>query len=224
MQEGKRSIADLTREYIDTRPSVRDCLALGVMNYTLLARKIMGELGLKNEEAVTVACRRYQMELEKKEAHQSAIQTLLAESAIELKNKVAVLVLKGDYDVVEALMGVLPKLMLGRGLMQVIMSHESVTIITEEKKLDEIFKIVDKKDVDRQTKDLAQIIVKSPVKIEEVSGVLAYLSGILAEYGINIVEAYSCYTDTVFIVSEKEVMRAYDILSNIIDRAEGPRQ
>jgi hypothetical protein len=224
MSEERRSIADVTREYIDTRPSVRDCLALGIMNYTLLARRIMDELGLKNEEAVTVACRRYQMELEKKETHQSAIQDLLAESAIELKNKVAVLVLRGDYEVVETLMGVLPRLMLGRGPMQVIMSHESVTMITEEKKLDEVLKLVEKGDVDRQSKDLAQIVVKSPVKIEEVSGVLAYLSGILAEYGINIVEAYSCYPDTVFIVSEKEVMRAYGILSKIIDRAEGSRQ
>jgi hypothetical protein len=224
MQEGKRSIADITREYIDTRPSVRDCLALGVINYTLLARRIMDELDLRNEEAVTVACRRYQMELERKETHQTAIQGLLAESAIELKNKVAVVVLKGDYGVVEAMMGALPKLMMGRGLLQVIMSSESFTIITEEKRLNDLLKIVDKKDVDRQTKDLAQIVVKSPVKIEEVSGVLAYLSGILAEYGINIVEAYSCYTDTVFIVSEKEVMRAYQTLSKIIERAEGSRK
>jgi hypothetical protein len=224
MPEGKRSIADVTREYIDTRPSVRDCLALGMINYTLLARRIMDELELKNEEAVTVACRRYQMELEKRVVHQNAIQTLLSESAIELKNRVAVVVLKGDYDVIEAVIGVLPKLMVERGLMQVIMSHESVTIITEEKRLGELLRLVDKRDVDRQTKDLAQLVVKSPVEIEEVSGVLAYLSGILAEYGINIVEAYSCYTDTVFIVSEKEVMRAYQTLSKIIDRAEGTRK
>jgi uncharacterized protein (UPF0147 family) len=39
----------------------------------------------------------------------------------------------------------------------------------------------------------------------------------LSEQGINLLEAVSCYTDTIFIVERDEMMRAFDILSSCIE-------
>jgi hypothetical protein len=39
----------------------------------------------------------------------------------------------------------------------------------------------------------------------------------MSEQGINLLEAVSCYTDTIFIVSREDMMPAFDILSACIE-------
>jgi ethanolamine utilization cobalamin adenosyltransferase len=39
----------------------------------------------------------------------------------------------------------------------------------------------------------------------------------MSEQGINMLEAVSCYTDTIFIVTREDMMRAFDVLSSIIE-------
>ena len=39
----------------------------------------------------------------------------------------------------------------------------------------------------------------------------------LSEQGVNLIEAVSCYTDTIFIVSREQMMQAFDILSSCIE-------
>ena len=55
----KESLAEKTRMYIDAHPSIKDCVAKGLINYSSLARMIMKDIGVDNEEAVMIACRRY---------------------------------------------------------------------------------------------------------------------------------------------------------------------
>nr|HQA22026.1 ACT domain-containing protein [Methanomassiliicoccaceae archaeon] len=57
-------------------------------------------------------------------------------------------------------------------------------------------------------------------RITETSGVYAYLANNLADGGINVVESVSVFTDTIFIVKEDDMMRAYTILSRCIESAE----
>ena len=59
-----------------------------------------------------------------------------------------------------------------------------------------------------------------PQKIMETSGVFSYLASNLSENGVNVVETVSCYTDTIFIVHEKDMIQAYSLLSNLLESAE----
>ena len=59
----KESLAEKTRVYIDAHPSIKDCVSKGLINYSSLARIIMKDLELDNEEAVMIACRRYASKL-----------------------------------------------------------------------------------------------------------------------------------------------------------------
>ena len=69
-----------------------------------------------------------------------------------------------------------------------------------------------------------EITVRSPEKITDTSGVVSYLSSNLAENSINVAETVSCYTDTIFIVDEKDMIAAYSLLSRIIESAEQATQ
>ncbi len=40
----KESLAERTRIYIDAHPSIKDCVAKGLINYSSLARMIMKDL------------------------------------------------------------------------------------------------------------------------------------------------------------------------------------
>jgi hypothetical protein len=39
----------------------------------------------------------------------------------------------------------------------------------------------------------------------------------LSEQGINLLEAMSCYTDTIFVVTREDMMHAFDVLSACIE-------
>lgn len=60
-------VAKVISRYLSVHPFERDCLARGLINYSKLSRQICSELGIKNFDAVLVACRRYASKLTPKE-------------------------------------------------------------------------------------------------------------------------------------------------------------
>ena len=75
-QAPKESIAEKTRAYIDAHPSIKDCISKDLINYSSLARLIMKDLSVKNEEAVMIACRRYSVKLSKKDHEKDVLKIL----------------------------------------------------------------------------------------------------------------------------------------------------
>lgn len=212
----KLSAAELTRRYIDRHPSIRDCITKDLINYSSLARLVMKELGLKNEEAVLAASRRYAMKLAKSDFEGEIIK-ILEESRLELKTRICIVVAKNEWVVLRNLEDVVRKFLAEKSTMQVLQSASGITIISEDRHLPSIVRAIGQGNVLSVKENLAEITIKSPVRIEDTPGVFAYVMGMLSEQGINLLEAVSCYTDTIFIVSRDDMMRAFDILSKCIE-------
>lgn len=215
----KESVAEKTRGYIDAHPSVKDCMAKDLINYSSLARLIMKDLGIKNEEAVMIACRRYAQKLSKKD-HEGDILAILADSRLEVKTKICIITASNDWTVLQRLERIFAKLINQKALMQVIQGAQAITIIADEKLRNDIVNEVGETNVLKVREDLVEITVKSPQKIGETSGVFSYLSSNLSEQGVNVVETVSCYTDTIFIIREKDMIQAYSLLSSLLESAE----
>ena len=64
----------------------------------------------------------------------------------------------------------------------------------------------------RITEGLAEINLKSSAELEKTPGVIAYLTTLLAENGINIIETMSTWTDTLFVISEKDIAKVMGVL------------
>jgi hypothetical protein len=212
----KTSAAELTRKYIDRHPSIRDCISKDLINYSSLARLIMKDLGVKNEEAVLAASRRYAMKLAKTDS-EGAIMRLFEQSRLELKTRICIVVAKNEWIVLKNLDDVVKKFLAEKSTMQVLQSTNAITVISEDKHLPDIAKAIGEDHVITAKENLAEITVKSPPDIEETPGAFTYLMTMLSEQGINLVEAVSCYTDTIFIVSREDMMPAFDILSKVIE-------
>jgi len=60
------------------------------------------------------------------------------------------------------------------------------------------------------------IVIHSPVELEVTPGVVAFLTSLLAEQNINIIEFISCWTDTIIVVDKKDSLKTYEVLSNVI--------
>jgi len=213
---GKKSTAELTREYIDSHPSIRDCISKDLINYSSLARQIMNELGLTHEEAILAACRRYALKLSKSD-FEGQIISLFKESTLEVKTRISIVIAKNDWVVLRNLEEVVKKILAEKSVCQIIESSSAITVMSEDRHLPMIQKAIGDEYILRVREDLAEITVKSPSRIEDIPGSFAFISSILSENGINLVEAVSCYTDTIFVVQKEVVMKAFDILSHIIE-------
>ncbi|HDP97266.1 MAG TPA: ACT domain-containing protein [Euryarchaeota archaeon] len=212
------SNAELTREYIDSHPSIRDCISKDLINYSSLARQIMREAGLKNEEAILAACRRYALKLSKSD-FEGQIISLLNESNLEIKNRICIVIAKNEWTVLKNLEGIVKRILEEKSALQIIQSSNAITVMSEEKHLPAIQKAIGEQNIVRIREGLAEITVKSPSRIEDIPGAFAYICSMLSEHDINLVEAVSCYTDTIFVVEKDVVMRAFEILSKIIEVA-----
>ena len=199
------NIARQVREYISNHPSVSDALKMEIVNYSALARKICKELGIRREEAVLAACRRFPVE-KLRGFNEDAVRRVLQRSRIQTRTKIAAITVVEGVDVVEELLDENKECRL-------IQVSQGTVIIVDDTSVSRVTKRLRSEQILNVTRGLVEIAVTSPETIEETPGLLAFLSGALASRGINIVEEMSCYTDTIFLLDRDDMTPAMEILA-----------
>jgi hypothetical protein len=163
----------------------------------------------KNFDAILIACRRYKLKL-KKEGNEKEILDLLKNSKLEVKNKVSAVVL--DTSTPTSAIDILEKkIRKDKGIFRLVESNSAITLITSEDHLADIDELFKTNVIEKNT-GLVEVTLKTSEEIEHIHGVLAFLYARFAEYGINIVETMSCWTDTIFIISEKDVAKVMEMM------------
>ena len=216
----RESLAERTRIYIDAHPSIKDCVAKGLINYSSLARLIMKDLEVGNEEAVMIACRRYASKLSVTTDHELAILSVLKDSRLEMRTQTCIVTAKNDWSVLHKMDNLFKDLWNENSIMQCVQSASAVTIIADRMLKDRIMDTVGRFNIIKVRENLVEIAVKAPERIVDTSGVIAYLITNLSDAGINIEETVSCHTDTIFIVGESDMINAYSVLTKCIQSAE----
>ncbi|MBN1385558.1 ACT domain-containing protein [Candidatus Woesearchaeota archaeon] len=209
----KKNTTDITNEYIDNHPYIKNCLKKGLINYSALARHIAKELSIEkksSKEAILIAARRKQESLKKEFSQEREISKLLFDSEIEIKNKVVVFILekKIDFDLLEKIQ---LKIKNESGFSYILEGSDNYTVITQEKYIHLIEKNV-KTAIIKSNKGMVLINIKSPKNIETIPGVVSYLTSLFAENGVNIYEFLSCWTDTIFIIDPKDLNKSINFL------------
>lgn len=207
-----KTTTEITIEYIKNHPYIKSCLKKGLINYSSLARLISKEEKIEkktSKDAILIASRRFKETLSGEEKHEKLIKDLLSKSEIDIKNKVLVLIIDKHTDIgrIDDIQKTVRK---DYGIFYLLEGTDNYTIITQERYLGlftsisvHIFKV---------NKNLASIVIKSPRDIENVIGVVSYLTGLFSENNVNILEFLSCWTDTVFVIDSKDVQKAISFL------------
>ncbi len=205
------NITKETEQYIQQHPSIKDALQLNMINFSKLSRAIQKELGIKNFEAVVIACRRFKEKLQSQhELLEKRLSHLLSTSKMEIRNKVMVVVMEKNiyFDYILDLEKSIKK---KSETYHVIQGSETITLITSESFIGEINKYF-KKHIIKTTKGLIEITLKTEDTVEDTPGWVAYLATRLAEKNVNIIETMSAWTETIFVLHEKDTAKAMELL------------
>ncbi len=209
------SIAKLTERYIDEQPAVKDCLVRDLVNFSALAREIVTATGLKKKsafDAVLVAARRYAESARKEEAVlEPGILRVLRKSKVEVKTRVATFVIERGIETSKLLK--LAGELLNKGeTIHLVWGSRTVTLILQQEFAPMVRELFGGRILEEKT-GLVEFLLKSPPEIETTPGVMDYLFSLFGERGINVQQTLSCYTDTVFVMEEKDTARTIALLS-----------
>jgi hypothetical protein len=215
MPEATISIARRVREYLDAHPALGDAVRSGVANHTAIARRVADELGVRKLDAVVAACRRYPRG-RGDPFGEGAARSVLRKSRIESRSRVAAITVGLGADVLQRLGDVVEELLDENLLCRVIQVSRGTVILVDEDSVPRVTRQLREAQLVRVRRGLVEVAVTGPDSIEETPGLLRLLAGVLASQGINIVEALSCYTDTIFLLDESDLSRAITTLTKAL--------
>ena len=190
------TIAQNVRNYLRNKPYLLEALEKGIVNLSELSRQIQEELKTDNTSAVKAALRRFSEELQRhKQKREEKVLQVLKRSGIAVYDRKSVMITSKEIS---------PK------------SGMKVEL------LDKFVYLVDRGDMPERISTLVKhdnctmIVVHSPEELEATPGVVAFLTTLLAEQNVNIIEFISCWTETIIVVEKKDSLKAYEVLSNIV--------
>lgn len=204
------------KEVIDDDLSLQDALSRRYGNFTAIARlikpKVERDLGRRvNFESLVTSVKRTKPRLQ---LAQGGIEGVLARSVVNVRTDVAKLNLEKSKRALEAARNIMATYQ--EEFLQISESNTSITMIFDQKLLEEIHKKFNDSDVLDEQSDLAAIIVHSPTEIVRIPGVVLSLYAKIAENHVNIEDTVSCFTDTIVVIRMEEVARTFSTLTNLI--------
>jgi predicted amino acid-binding ACT domain protein len=192
-------IAEETRRYLKNKPYILEALEIGIVNLSELSRIVGRDLGIKNFHAIKAALRRYSIELgSRKEDRSKSILSILGKSRISVTEGVSVMISKGRLEI-ESIASVSVN-----NLYLYIINGEPPALPTKTQN-----------SVLRRYSDCSLIGIHSDENIARTYGVVAYLSSLLAQQNINVIEFISTYTETLMVVAKHDALRTYGLLSSL---------
>lgn len=219
MAEEKISVAKAVKDIVLSRPAIKECLILDVINYSALARVILKELEKKNIKtstgAVKMALIRIGEELKKERAFfERRIKNVVAKTVIELQSDLTVIT--AEKRAVLNKIGQLSKVMENARFFQLTQGVETFTLVLSSEEKEEVVKILN--NIVDLIEEQTAIILISPEEIIETPGFVAFIASALSSSGINITQVISCHKDTIFVLDRRDAPKAYQILEELILR------
>lgn len=190
------TIAKTVRNHLRNKPYLLEALEKGIVNLSELSRQIQKELEIDNAIAIKAALRRFSEELQRhRQKREEKVLQLLKRSSIAIYDRKSVIITKKELDNKNGLkVDMLGKFvyLMDRGDMpergNALVKHDNCTMA----------------------------VIHSPEDLEATPGVVAFLTALLAEQNVNIIEFISCWTETIIVVEKKDSLKAYEVLSNMV--------
>ncbi len=184
------------RNYLRNKPYLLEALEKGIVNLSELSRQVQQELKTSNTIAVKAALRRFSEELQRhKQKREEKVLQLLKRSSITVYDRKSVIITAKE--------------MTTKNGMKVDLLGKFVYLLDRSDLPERITTLI-------KHDNCTMIVVNSPEELENTPGVVAFLTALLAEQNINIIEFISCWTETIIVVEKKDSLKTYEALSNMV--------
>lgn len=214
------SVPDTVREIITKNRSIYDCVKMDLVNYTALAVKIQKEVeaqmgGPVNLNTVVVAIKRFADSFEKKDDVQG--ESALKNARLSLTDGILDIKFSSQDFAMEDAVALMD------GFTRIDPDYEffrftdSFRFLTED--ISDVRKLLESFSSHKNFSQtgLAKISIHMPQSGNE-SDVVSYVSEILHDNGIELVNAFFGQDDIILVLHEKDAARAYEILRAEISR------
>ena len=214
------SVPDAVREIITNNRSIHDCLKMDLINYTALAVKIQKDVeaqvgGPVNLNTIVVAIKRYADSYEKKDEVQS--ESVLKNARLSLTDGIVDVKFSANDFGTDDLVDLMNRFTQIDPDYEFFRLTDSFRFLTED--ISDVRKLLESFPSQKnifQT-GLAKISIRiSPT--QNRSDVVSYISEVLHNDGIEIVNAYFGQDDIIMVLREKDAAKAYEILHAEISR------
>jgi aspartokinase len=190
------TIAQNVRSHLRNKPYLLEALEKGIVNLSELSRQIQEELKIDNTSAVKAALRRFSEELQKhKQKREEKVLQILKRSGIAVYDRKSVMITSKEINT--------------KSGMKVDLLGKFVYLLDRGDVPERISTLV-------KHDNCTMIVMHSPEELEATPGVVAFLTALLAEQNVNIIEFISCWTETIIVVEKKDSLKAYEVLSNMV--------
>ncbi|HMK32656.1 MAG TPA: ACT domain-containing protein [Nitrosopumilaceae archaeon] len=214
------SVPEAVRDIITRNRSIFDCIKMDLVNYTALAVKIQKDVetqvgGPINLNTIVVAIKRYADSFEKKDEVQQ--EPVLKNARLSLTDGVL------DVKFSTEEFGINDTTTLTDKFTQIDPDYEffrftdSFRVLTED--ILDVRKLLESLPLPKNTfqTGLAKISIRVP-EAQGSSDIVSFVSEILHNNGIELVNAYFGQDEIVIVLREKDAARAYEILRSEISR------
>lgn len=203
-------VSTLVSNFVRSRAAIQECLRLGVVNYTALARLIGREEKIKNLPAAVAACRRVRGKIAKAKGRDEEVTAIIRGGRLLMRSHL-VMVLLDHPRSYEKLAEVEAKIRAKRGTFNMIDGEESLAIITGREYLGEIRKAFSRYEID-VFENLVQLSFIFPRKAITTPGVAARLYGLLSSANINVYGELTSCGDHLVVIHERDLIKALSLV------------
>ena len=216
-------VAEAVREVLKTYPYLNEFLQEGIINASALARKIApavkGMTGLRKvqHEAIMVSILRYASELKGETA--AAVMKVVAESTLTVKTDMMYLNVQKTVSNLKALEEFYPKIRWSDGdIFFIVQGISEILVVVDRKNYQPLLKKLGDREARLQYKSTAIVILHSPAAAAGpgLPGLIAYVTTPISKAGISI-EILTMSRDTIILVEESDLTRAFNILKEMIE-------
>jgi aspartokinase len=214
------SVPDAVRDIITRNRSIYDCVKMDLINYTALAVKIQKDVeaqvgGPVNLNTVVVAIKRYADSFEKKEEIQQ--ESVLKNARLSLTDGILDIKFSTDEFGANDAATLMDKFTQIDPDYEFFRFTDSFRVLTED--ILDVRKLLESSPFQKNNfqTGLAKISIRIP-EAQSGSDIVSYVSEILHDNGIELVNAFFSQDEIVIVLREKDASRAYEILRSEISR------
>ncbi|MBU0629231.1 MAG: hypothetical protein KKC75_08650 [Nanoarchaeota archaeon] len=210
------NVREFVWKVIDTDIAIRKNISKGLLNVRALANYIITNYKIDSSlDSVISAIRRYNIETTKKNEIPD-VYSILRKAEIRTITKMASLSLKKNEEVTKILGKLLPEVNYEGGeVLRILEGSKLFKIIFDKNSFNKRLELFKKSDMLDSNKNISMLEMIYPKELEKIPGVFSVISNELGENGISIIDALICSNEHIVVVSEKDILKAFEILHNL---------
>jgi aspartokinase len=211
--------SQVVKRMIDSRPMLQESLIEGIINFSILAKKIQPKIEAELDEsvktsAVIMALRRHADKLQKKTIinkpfkfnPEIIMKTNLCDVCV-MKTHTALINIEQIHKIVDYEKG---------DTLNIIQGNHEITIVISQKHLTQLEQILKKEKILNIEKSLVSLTLSLTKEFLYTPGILSLVTRKLAWENINIFENISTMTELIFITAEKDAVKAYNAFKELL--------